>query len=1036
MTMHEQNEKNGVTRRTFLKVAGALGALGALGGLGIRIRHTLGQTTQTPSFYPENKRLYASSRISQEPEASIDLDSGDVRLNPKYLIRSSVCLGCFSNCGNRVKIERATGRIVKVYGNPYHPNAAENPLPYETPFIQSYWAQSRYKDMGLKHRATVCPRGNSAFEQTYDPKRILIPLKRNGPRGSGRWKPIDYDTLLNEVVEGGKLFQDLGENHVVEGFRNLHDHTTPIDPNHPEIGPKSYQVVLFGGRFDGRDTFFKRFAQGFGTPNAYGHRGFCGSSRRVAYQAFTDEWKDAPHMKPDYEEADFVLFMGASPGQAGNPYQPILRYTAEGASERHLRFVVVDPVLPNISGSQYRWIPIRPGTDGALVMGMMRWIFENNRFNARYLEATRLDVAEERGFASYTNATYLIIDEPTHPSYRKFMRGRDLGLSGEAEELPVVVAADGSLKTIDQAPVGTLFFEGHVSLPDGSTIRVMTALSKLRQNAYKRDLKTYSAISHVPEKTIIELADTFTSRGTRVGVEHHGGIMHPNGFYTSYAMIILNALVGSVNMRGGMTKSAGGYKAYAEGPRYDLNTIPDQPKVKGLRVGRDKFPYENTPEYKEKVKAGQNPYPASRMYYPFAVGLGQEVLISAKEKSPYPVKILLIHQANPLYTVPGLYQKDILDMLQKPEELPLIISIDVVMGETSAYADYIIPDTVFYESWGLPSVWNGMLTKVSAVRYPVVTPLTPKLADGRHINMETFLIDLAKRVGVAGFGEKGMKDINGRLLPIDKQEDFYLRAVANIAFDQKPVPDASQEEMDLIDLESALGSAKNSVTPEEWKKIAYVLIRGGRFESRDQAYIGDRLKYRWERVLNIYNEQVATGRHPLTGEYFEGTADYIPPAWPDGTPLDKAYPANEWPFTIISYKSRYRSVSTLANIPRLQNIRTENAIQINAQDAARLGIRDGDTIKVITAAGEATGVALTRQGLMPGTLAVAFGYGHWEYGSKPYAIGNDTIQGDAKRGAGFALNPLVPRDPHGWLVNDPVGGSIARNDTRAKVVKV
>ena len=1019
-----------LNRRDFLKASAFIGSISVF-GIG------LGNVAADENFRPASKRKRGSTKTGQEPEMKVDLKTGKIEMNPNYVVRNSVCLGCFSVCGNRVKIDKKTGQIVKVFGNPYHPNSAQEPLKYDAPLLDAYLSASRFEEKGITNRATVCPRGNSVFETTYDPQRILVPLKRNGERGSGKWKPISYDELLNETVNGGNLFKEIGENRQVEGFKQVRDLKTLIDPARPELGPKANQMVFLGGRFDGRTEFTKRFVQAYGTVNSYGHTGICGGARRVAYQAFTDEWKKSPHMKPDFDESNFIIFFGTSPGQAGNPFQPIMRKTGMAASEGNLQFVVVDPVLPNITGTKGKWVPIKPGQDGALAMGMMRWIFEKARYNEKYLSAINEASAKQIGYPSWTNAAYLVIDDPKHPNYRKFLRAADLGM-GTAEDFVVIDRDTLQVSTNKASKFGQILFKGEVQGKNGVKVAVKTSLMALKENAEKYTLKQYSEQSGVPVEKITWLADEFTKRGTKVGTDHHGGpSMHTNGFYSSLSIILLNSLVGNVNKKGGMSKSAGGFKTFDEGPRYDVLTIPNGQKAKGVKLSREKFAYEKTTEFKEKVAKGQNPYPATEPWYPFAQEMMQEIIPTAIKGYPYRPKILLNHQMNPLYTVPGLYQKDFVAGLKDPKNIPLIISIDVVMGETTAYADYIVPDTVFYESWGLPSVWNGMVNKVSATRWPVVVPRTPKLADGRHINTESYMIDVAKMLGLPGFGDNAIKGADGKLYPLHRQEDFYLRAIANIAFDgKKPVNDVKADEVKLVGIDEMLKGFENTVTPEEWKKILYVLVRGGRFEPLENGYEGDDLKYKYPRMLNIYNELVGASKNSMNGEFYEGTAAYIEPAFSDGKKIQEVYPESEWPFTLISYKSRFRSASTLANVSKLRNIKESNQIQIPRDAATKLGIHDGDKVKIKTPTGEAEGEAKVRDGLMPGTIAIAFGYGHWEYGAKTYQNGGKNVVGNKKISAGVALNPIIHREKNGNIVSDPVSGAASRNDTRAKLIKL
>lgn len=252
-------------RRTFLKLSAFTAGASALG---LGITGCSKEEQQPVSQFPEYAG--ASNRLV---EATVDLESGKVKPNSDVMIRHSVCMACYNNCGNRVKVDKTTGKIIGITGNPYHPVCTQPALDYETTVDESYKSFSMLDENGHNHRATVCAKGNSGFEIVDDPLRITTPLKRTGERGSGKWKPIGWEQLMEETVEGGQIFKELGDDTNVEGFRQVFDHKSLINPEAPEMGPKSNGLSWFYGGSYGRREFTLRFTGAFGTVNTYVHSG-------------------------------------------------------------------------------------------------------------------------------------------------------------------------------------------------------------------------------------------------------------------------------------------------------------------------------------------------------------------------------------------------------------------------------------------------------------------------------------------------------------------------------------------------------------------------------------------------------------------------------------------------------------------------------------------------------------------------------------------------------------------------------------------
>jgi tetrathionate reductase subunit A len=136
------------------------------------------------------------------------------------------------------------------------------------------------------------------------------------------------------------------------------------------------------------------------------------------------------------------------------------------------------------------------------------------------------------------------------------------------------------------------------------------------------------------------------------------------------------------------------------------------------------------------VAAGQSPFPAKAPWYPFVAGQLTELLVSALEGYPYPLKAWISNMTNPFYGIAGL-RGVAEEKLKDPARLPLFIAIDAFMNETTALADYIVPDTHNFESWGFSAPWAGVASKATTARWPVVRPATSLTADGQPASMES-----------------------------------------------------------------------------------------------------------------------------------------------------------------------------------------------------------------------------------------------------------------------------------------------------------
>jgi tetrathionate reductase subunit A len=1024
-----ENNMAKLTRRQWLKVGLAFGGLSAFG----------------LSYREVAKRAIDGLIHGTSGRVTLDRISGNSLLpegrampewqgNPQQAISMTQCFGCWTQCGVRVRVDRQTDRVLRIAGNPYHPLSQERHVDSALP-LQEALAQLG-GESGLDARSTACARGATLLEGLYSPLRVLEPMKRVGKRGEGKWQRISFEQLIAEVVEGGDLF---GEGHV-DGLRAIRDLETPIDARRPGLGPKANQLLVTNAGDDGRDSFLRRFAQNsFGSKNFGAHGAYCGLAYRAGSGALMNDLDKNPHVKPDWEQVEFALFMGTSPAQSGNPFKRQARQLASARLRSEFRYAVVAPALPlttTLADDHGHWIPILPGTDSALAMAMIQWILDNRRYQAGYL-AIPSEVAMQRaGEKSWTNATHLVIAESEHP-----LAGQHLTLAhlnGAESASPLVVNGAGEMVPAEACDRAELWVTRTVTLHDGAQVAVKSGFQCLKEAADKLSPEAYSRECGVPVARIAALAEAFTAHGRKAAVIAHGGMMAANGFYNTWSVMMLNVLIGNLSLEGGVFVGGGKFNGFAEGPRYNLVEFPGLVKPKGLNIARSKAAYETSDEYREKVAAGVSPWPARAPWYPFVAGQLTELLTSALAGYPYALKVWISNMTNPLYGIAGL-RGVAEERLKDPARLPLFIAIDAFINETTALADYIIPDTHNFESWGFSAPWGGVASKATTARWPIVTPATAKTAQGQPISMEAFCIAVAKRLALPGFGDRAIGDGQGELLPLNRAEDYYLRAAANVAFAGKaPVPAARTEELALCGVDRLLPQLAQTLRADEIDRVAFIYSRGGRFADHDSGRRDGSVGNRWEKPLQIWNAEVAKHRHAITGERFSGCPTCYPARLSDGRAVEELYPERQWPLRLMSFKSNVMSSST-AVIRRLHDVKPVNLVALNPADGVRFGIQHGDWVSISTPGGSREAQISLLAGVMPGVIAVEHGYGHWEMGASQHYLDGEPLAMDERIAAGINLNDLGFADPtrevpNTWL--DWVTGAAVRQGIPAAIVKL
>lgn len=694
----------------------------------------------------------------------------------------------------------------------------------------------------------------------------------------------------------------------------------------------------------------------------------------------------------------------------------------------------VTPTIPGIN-----WIPIKPATNAAFCAALVQKIIADKTYNADAISFTTQKAAVEGGYGAYTNATYLVIVDENHPNYRKLMRAADAGIDapeekdkdGKAVEQYVVIdAATGQPALHSACSKGTLEYEGEVN-----GVKVRTGFSLLTETVNEYTMDEYAEITGVSVEDLERIAKEYTSHGTRVGICHKGGsAASVNGIDTVMGAAVLHAIVGANQMIGGNAPNSPAPTTAGNGARYKLGAIEGKPDVStknACYISRTVKAWEKTDEYKNRVAAGEKDPKPLMPWFANGAASDSQALLSIVNEYPYQAKILTSFMCNTIQATPGAMRDEVVERLCDPEVLPLHIVCDVFVGEHAQYADYIVPDVTPYESFGLPTTGTTFTGYGTTVRWQVKEPESMKLDDGRHASWETFLADVAEACGLPGWGEDAIKDVDGKAWPLRDAADFYLKAVANLAYAEEPVADIDAREAQLQGLDELPDSFKAAVSDEEWPKVQNVLSRGGRYWPMSYVHDADGRRsrgYKDENQAYFYSEKRATNKNCYSGKQLPGTLRYNPETFTDLSPMEDHFSREEYPFGASEHKPRFRSISMLSNSPVMRDLCSHNYIELNREDAAELGIKDGDKVRAITPLGDVSeGIAMVRAGQTKGAFALAFGYEHQNYGAQDIEVDGQTTKGDPAIAAGVRIHQMLDPTVTG-VTGDDVISIIAEND--------
>lgn len=498
----------------------------------------------------------------------------------------TVCALCPSGCGLEVRV--VNGRAVKIEGNPLHP----------------------------LNQGVCCPKGQASLEVLYSPERLPGPLRRKVPKGTAatnlsQWERISWDEALKIVADRLRSLREQGQPHTV--------------------------VVVHGDLRGQMRPLLQRFLAAYGSPNLISTDSLDGEAARLAM--FLSQGVNC-YPVYDLENARYIMAFGGSLLESARYLQKYLSgygFLHRGQSNR-AKFVVVDSRLSVSAAKADEWVPIRPGTLGALALGMAHVLIKSGAVDKSFVENWCFgyeDFQDDQG--------------RTHMGFKRLV----------LEQYTLDRVAD---------------------------------------------------ITGIPGGTIARLAGEFGANRPALAIlpTGRGDLSGGNGLYTALAIHALNALVGSIEVPGGVLVQH--FPDLAPWPPLPADPIAE----KGRQAPR-------------LDGAGQD--------YPLAYSACQALPANLAAGRPYAANVLFVLNANPVHDLPQGWR--FAEALQK---VPLVVSFSPVLDETAAHADLIMPSLTFLEVWQ-DDILEGTGYPGIALRQPVVSPVR----DGH--NPGDVLLQLAQAIG-------------------------------------------------------------------------------------------------------------------------------------------------------------------------------------------------------------------------------------------------------------------------------------------------
>ena len=367
----------------------------------------------------------------------------------------------------------------------------------------------------------ICLRGLSQISNTYSPDRIKHPYKRIGERGSGLWQRISWDEATSLIA-------------------------TKFTETQQKYGKKSVWIAPYTGSLaliEGVVGAGFRFASVIGASAGDSEGDNEGDSATPAGWNYVLVDPANPsngggfftgHESVDFLSAKAIVFWANNVAETSIPDWRVM---LDARDSNGAQLISVDPRFTPTSAASDAWLPIRPGSDTALIDGIMNYIFEHQLYDGAYIR-------------SNTVGPYLV-----DPKTKKWLRAKDV-IPGAADDYVVYDESDKTVKAAGDPSLKSAALLGTYSV---GSAKAGTALQALADMVAKYTPEHTEKLTDIPAAQVVSLAKTWGTvkpLAVRVGF----GLSHwYHGDLHMQALLTLQAITGNIGEHGGgVTTFAGG----------------------------------------------------------------------------------------------------------------------------------------------------------------------------------------------------------------------------------------------------------------------------------------------------------------------------------------------------------------------------------------------------------------------------------------------------------------------------------------------